>query len=147
MPWPKLIQVFLGSTLGIAILLGGAVGVGFLLVRQFSALPPRPVFENDFPSPSPSAVVASPTLTPTPTPVPSPAELEPGAYRAVVAYPSGLAVRELPSVEANQVGGVDFQQRVVVLETSGDQDWQRIRTESGELQGWVKAGNIEKLEE
>lgn len=91
MPWPKLIQVFLGSTLGIAILLGGAVGVGFLLVRQFSALPPRPVFENDFPSPSPSAVVASPTLTPTPTPVPSPAELEPGAYRAVVAYPSGLA--------------------------------------------------------
>jgi hypothetical protein len=34
----------------------------------------------------------------------------------------------------------------VVLEESPDKEWQRIRVEDGNREGWVKGGNTEKVE-
>jgi hypothetical protein len=35
----------------------------------------------------------------------------------------------------------------VGLEESADKKWQRIRQETGDEKGWVKAGNIERVDE
>ncbi len=148
MKWSQIIQFLLGSTLGLSILAGATIGIGYLLIQQLSAPPPRPVFDNDFsasPKPAPKQKATPKPVAKPPSPSPTPA-LEAGAYLAIVSYPEGLAVRDNPSSEAERIGGVDAQQRIVVLETSPDQQWQRIRSESGNLEGWVKAGNTEKVQ-
>jgi hypothetical protein len=47
MKWSKVAQFLLGSFLGIAILVGSALGAGYFLIKRLSQPPPRPVFDND----------------------------------------------------------------------------------------------------
>jgi hypothetical protein len=94
------------------------------------------------PTPSPGQVNASPIPTVSPTVSPSP--LESGAYEAKVSQPIGLIVRQDPSADAAQIGGVDYNQKVIVLGTSPDGNWMRVRLADGGLEGWVKAGNVEQ---
>jgi hypothetical protein len=144
MKLPKLFRFLLGSTLGLVILGIGLLGLGYYAVQRMSALPERPVFENERNNtPSPSAANPSPTnQTPTEsTPSPSPTD----GYLATVSFSSGLSVRDNPSSDAARIGGVEFNQEVVVLEDSSDGDWQRIRSQTSDLEGWVKAGNLKRV--
>jgi Bacterial SH3 domain len=139
---PKFFRFLLGSTLGLVILGIGLLGLGYFVVQRMSALPERPVFENERNKPSPS-----PSATPSPTSQ-TPAESTPSptdGYLATVNFPSGLSVRDNPSSDAARIGGVEFNQEVVVLEDSSDGDWQRIRSQTSDLEGWVKAGNLKRV--
>ncbi len=116
---------------------------------KLTTIPERPVFPND------KKVVqianAKPTSTAKASPVsessdtPSPKPLEPGAYRALVTQPIGLILRDSANRDANRIGGVGYNEKVVVLEDSPDKEWQRIRVEDGNREGWVKGGNTEKV--
>lgn len=116
---------------------------------KLTTIPERPVFPND------KKIVqianAKPTSTAKASPVsessdtPSPKPLEPGAYRALVTQPIGLILRDSANRDANRIGGVGYNEKVVVLEDSPDKEWQRIRVEDGNREGWVKGGNTEKV--
>lgn len=137
MKWSKILQFLIGSTLGVAVLVGGAVGAGYYLVKRLSTPPPRPTFANDRPSPAPKSAKSQAKG--------SGEKLEPGAYLAIVTYPDGLSVRDRPEADAGQVSSVDFQQEVVVLEETADRQWQHIRSQTSAIKGWVKGGNTEKV--
>lgn len=147
-------KVFTGVLLALAILFfTGVAGVRYFMWRM-TELPPRPVFANDNPSkpkplppekpaaPAASPAAAQPSVAPAASPTPTPS---PAAATARVSQPVGLIVREGPSRESSQVGGVAFEQTVTVLETSPDGDWQKIRVTDSGLEGWVKAGNTQPI--
>jgi hypothetical protein len=50
-------------------------------------------------------------------------------------------------LESTSVGGVEYNETVVVLEESADKEWQRVRLEDGSQEGWIKAGNTERIAE
>lgn len=72
-------------------------------------------------------------------------ELPPNAYRALVTWPQGLSLRAEPSINAGRVGGVYFDDQVIILESSADGQWQRVRVPGGNQEGWVKAGNTKRI--
>ena len=148
-------KVFTGVVLALAILFfTGVAGVRYFMWR-ITELPPRPVFANDNPSQpkplppeKPAAPAAPPAAAQPPSPVASPTPTPtPAAATARVSQPVGLIVREGPSRDSAQVGGVAFEQTVTVLETSPDGDWQKIRVTDSGLEGWVKAGNMQPIEQ
>lgn len=67
-----------------------------------------------------------------------------GAFSARVTQPIGLVVRDAPGGEGGSIGGVDFNERVTVIETNADKSWQKIRLSNGQ-EGWVRAGNVEQV--
>lgn len=150
MKWSSIAKFLLGSILGIALLSIGGLAMGYYFMTRLTQAPPKPIFANDVqPTENPAQSTAdsadATAANSAPTPTSSTSPLEPGTYRVQVVYAGGLLLRDSPSVEANQIGGVAYNQQVVVLEESADQIWQRVRLESGE-EGWVKAGNVERTE-
>ncbi len=148
MSWSGLLKVFTGLFLAIALLAGGSFVAAQFLIAKLSTPPPRPVFSNDKPS-SPTKVAAKPKAVSTdrPDPVdasPSPKPLPPGAYEGRVSQSIGLILRDAPGRDSGQIGGIEYNDKVTVLETSSDGDWQKVRLQSSDREGWVKAGNIEK---
>ncbi len=53
-------------------------------------------------------------------------------------------MRSQPDLDAERIGSLDYNQRIAVLEQSQDQKWQHVRLADSDLEGWVKAGNIER---
>jgi Bacterial SH3 domain len=146
----------LGFFLAIFILVGGAVGVAYYLFTKMSVNPPKPIFAEEQKQSSPIAKpVSLPTgakskqdkkATPTPSESPTTKELPPGAYKARVSWPEGLSIRDQPNLDSNRVNGVAYNQEVFVLQESDDKRWQKIRIIEGGEEGWIKAGNIEKVD-
>lgn len=59
--------------------------------------------------------------------------------------PIGLILRDTPSAEANRIGGIAYQEKVVVLGESDDKQWQKVRVLTDrDRTGWIKGGNTEK---
>ncbi len=165
MKWSNVLSFFAGIfnlitgiTLAIALLSTGAWFAANYTITKLTAPPPRPAFPNDKSANAPKTTIAPPKLvkaksvsanqpepfiTTVASASPKP-KLEPGAYPARVTQPIGLVLRDAPTRDSNQVGGVEFNQRVVVLEESADKGWQRIRVENGDRQGWVKVGNTQR---
>ncbi|MEH2372145.1 SH3 domain-containing protein [Nostoc sp.] len=158
-------KFILGFLLAIAVLIGGGVAVALYFMNRTGIPPAKPVFSNDAPSVKGQATKATetgagkPTLTPgtntkssslnstsTPTPTESPKALPSRAYRGRVSWAQGLSLRSQPNQEAERIGGVGFNQKIIILEESEDKSWQKIRLEGSEQEGWVKAGNTEKVE-
>lgn len=145
-----LFKFLLGFILAIALLaLGGYAGARYLMAR-LTAPPPRPVFANDKqPTSTRSAGSQASTKSAQVQSASSPASpqpsLEPGAYQARVVQPIGLILRDGPSRDSGQIGGIEYNSRVVVVEESSDKEWQRVRLENSDREGWVKAGNTERL--
>ncbi|MEZ2227994.1 MULTISPECIES: SH3 domain-containing protein [unclassified Microcoleus] len=143
-------KFLVGFLLAIVLMAGASVAAALYFAAKLTTIPERPVFPND------KKVVqianAKPTSTAKASPVsessdtPSPKPLEPGAYRALVTQPIGLILRDSANRDANRIGGVGYNEKVVVLEDSPDKEWQRIRVEDGNREGWVKGGNTEKVE-
>lgn len=159
----NILKTILGVLLAMAILVGGGAALAIYFMNRTSINPPKPVFSNDNASvkaeaaktPTPGATTAanSPsksTPNPQPTPTKSPLEeekpLPPGAYQATVTWSQGLILRAEPQVNAERLGGVGFNAKVIVLEFSDDKTWQKIRIEDSGKEAWVKAGNTQKVE-
>ncbi|MEH2241113.1 SH3 domain-containing protein [Nostoc sp.] len=162
-------KFILGFFLAIAVLVGGGVAVALYFMNRTGMSPAKPVFSNDSPSVKAQAPKAteprggklalkpgtqtqsspSSTSTPTESPkaTPSPKPLPSGAYRGRVNWAEGLSLRSQPNQEAERIGGVGFNQKIIVLEESEDKAWQKIRLEGSEQEGWVKAGNTEKVDQ
>jgi len=142
----NLAKVLTGIIFALTLLTIGGLTIARYLVEEFTAPPPKPIFaEEQNPPPSPSAqpkptsgaaIVASP---PTPTPKPSPTPSRPSGKEARVTWSEGLVLRNTP--DGDPSGGVDYNDKVVLLETSPDGNWQKIWIDGQE--GWVKAGNVE----
>ncbi len=163
-----ILQFVLGFILGIALLSGVAVGAAYFYLSSISEYPPKPTFPEEESSPtaetepepaSPSvetgteetttaetnreteeATEAEPESKPEP-----PKELPPGAYKARVTWSEGLSLRAEPSTNAERIGGVDFNDEIIILEESEDKQWQRVRVGESDREGWVKAGNVERV--
>lgn len=69
------------------------------------------------------------------------------AYQARVTWPNGLSLRDRPSANASRVGGVYYDDKLVIIEESSDGDWQKVYVPDSGEQAWVKAGNVEKINE
>ncbi|WP_445171338.1 SH3 domain-containing protein [Microcoleus sp.] len=143
-------KFLVGFLLAIVLMAGASVAAALYFAAKLTTVPERPVFPNDK-TPVPiagaapkSTVQASPVSTSSDAPSPKP--LEPGAYRALVTQPIGLILRDTGGRDSNRIGGVGYKEKVVVLEESPDKEWQRIRIEDDNREGWVKGGNTEKVE-
>jgi hypothetical protein len=154
MSWSGIAKFFTGFVLAIAVLFFAGVSTTRYLITRFTTPPPRPTFPNepsaqaDAPAESVSppaeppieAVQPSPTLTPSATPT-----NPPGAYEALVTQPIGLILRQEPTQDSEQIGGIGYEEQVVVLEESSDGEWLKVRTSENNAEGWVKSGNTERL--
>lgn len=158
------LKFILGFFLAIAILAVGGAAAALYFMNKSSVIPAKPVFVNDSTSlkaqvpasavigststqepETKKAPVSSPKATAKASPkVPSPKPLPPGAYAARVTWRQGLVMRGEAKQDAERVGSVGYNQKILVLEESSDQAWQKIRTPDGKIDGWVKAGNTKK---
>lgn len=153
MSWSDLTKVLSGVFLAIALMVSGCFFAAQYIIAQFTAPPSKPTFPNDNPSakarlqPAPAVkpVATKPLPKPEVSPKPSPTPSDSVGYRARITLSQGLNLRESPSREAARIGGVDINTRITVLETSSDQEWQRVRLESSGREGWVKAGYTERI--
>ncbi|HSM84425.1 MAG TPA: SH3 domain-containing protein [Nodosilinea sp.] len=146
-------KLILGVAIALMLLSMAGVATARYFMGRLSVLPPKPLYGDemggDMPAPeaAPGAVPeAAPEAAPVVEPPPAAPALEPGAYNAVVVQPIGLVMREGPGVEFPQVGGVDENEAVVVIEEPADQAWVKVRVVSNGQEGWVKAGNTRRVE-
>lgn len=146
MRWSNILKLVLGFLFAIALLAGGGVVAARIIIARYNAAPPKPMFPNDTPTAAkPSSTAASkPADTPKPSTSPKAKPLPSGAYQARVTQSIGLIVRDAPTGDSAQVGGVDYNDRVTVLEANADGTWQKIRF-GADKEGWVRTGNVEQL--
>jgi Bacterial SH3 domain len=157
----KSIQLIIGIFLGLAGLVAIMGGAGYyLFVTQMSTRPPKPVFAEERGVPKPIAAKgkttkgnAAKTTAAAPSPAPvaadllnpdNPDKLPPGSYDAKVIWKDGLSLKKEPNSGSTKVGGVAFNASVAIVKTSDDKQWVLIQSETDNIQGWVKAGNIDK---
>ncbi|MEL6247173.1 MAG: SH3 domain-containing protein [Cyanobacteria bacterium J06627_15] len=156
-----LTKFVLGVFLALVVIGLAGVSVTKYFLTRLTYLPERPVYSNDSPAEAPTAAAApdaadtaeanppqpftdAASATPVTEPEPEP-EPEPQAdvlYEATVVQAIGLLVRSGPGAEHGQLGGVDFQDQLEVLEESNG--WLRVRSDNGQ-EGWVKGGgNVQR---
>lgn len=152
-------QFILGFLIGVVLLAAGVAGATYVFLSSMAFRPPKPVFSEEAEqqkAENRTAKTNQPSAQPTeasqaepePEPEPEPEEeLPSGAYRATVTWSEGLSIRAEPELDAERIGGVEYNREVIVLKESGDRNWQQIRIPDSELEGWVKSGNIEKIAE
>ncbi|HZG39663.1 MAG TPA: SH3 domain-containing protein [Nodosilinea sp.] len=147
-------KLILGVAVALILLSMAGVATARYFMGRLSVLPPKPLYGDEMPTAvSPDAPEAAPEAVAEAPPEADPAveppdepALEPGAYNATVVQPIGLVMREGPGVEFPQVGGVDVNEAVVVLEEPADQTWVKVRVVANGQEGWVKAGNTRRSE-
>ncbi|NEP84073.1 MAG: SH3 domain-containing protein [Okeania sp. SIO3C4] len=141
----SLFKFLVGFILAILLLVGASAAAVLYFAAKLTKMPEKPIFTNEKPiaqkvsmsSPG-SANTTSQNLS---------NQLAPGTYRAIVVEPIGLILRDTPSRDANRIGGISYQEKVIVLEESSDKRWQKVRVDDGSNRtGWVSGGNTEKLE-
>ncbi len=156
-----LFQFVIGFFFGLIFFTAGIAGGAYFFLNQTATNPEKQVFSEEKPKeekPKEEKVetTAEQTNTKTKTETtkqpeetavkPEPEEKLPnGAYFARVTWSTGLSLRDGPSKEAERIGGVGFDRKIIILSTSNDGDWQKIRIPGSEQEGWVKAGNIAKV--
>lgn len=161
-------KLILGVVIALALLSMAGVATARYFMARLAVLPPKPLYGAELPAtpapepaapaaeapaapPPEAAPAAAPPATPEPAAAPAPesepaAELPPGSYQAVVTQPIGLIIRSGPGTEHGQVGGVDYNAELIVLEEPADQGWIKVRVASTGSEGWVKAGNTRRQE-
>ncbi len=150
------LQFILGFVMGVSIIGGIGVGAGYYYFSRMSSnLPKKPIYEEE--TQNKSQISTSPTeesetifadipLFPGESnQAPEPEKIPQNAYYARVTWPQGLSLRSEPSVNSTRVGGVGYNAKILILEQSSDQKWQRIQIPTSKQEGWVKAGNIKRV--
>ncbi len=154
----KSVQLLIGILTGLVGLAAIFGGVGYyFFITQMSTHPPKPIFAEERGGVKPIAAKPKPKSKPSVAAIPSPApaakdplnpnapeKLPPGAYDAKVVWKDGLSLKKDPELGAAKVGGVAFNAKVAIVKTSDDRQWVLIQSETDNLQGWVRAGNIDK---
>jgi hypothetical protein len=146
-------QFIFGFILGVLLLVAGSVGAAFFFFNRMASAPPKPVFSETIPeSPvkpetkSTDSTTESKTVEKKSEPKKEEEEEMPAnAYKAKVSWSGGLSLRAEPSLEAERVGGVDYNTEVLVIKESDDKVWQQIRLSDG-TEAWIKAGNLKKID-
>ena len=140
-------KLTLGVFLAFILMSLAGVATARYFMAKLSVLPPKPVYENDvaLQVEAANAQAEAPPVPVETAPAPATEELPPDSYLAVVVQPIGLVMRSGPGAENPQLGGVDHQDRVIVLETDEAGNWMKVRVEATGQEGWVKAGNTEAV--
>ncbi len=147
-------KLILGVAIALVLLSMAGVATARYFMARLSVLPPQPLYEGEQPVqvsaevPPPGSEAqpvapppeVAPETVPAPTLSPEP-DLPPNAYDAVVIQPIGLVLREGPGTNFPQVGGVDYEAEIMVLEEPADQLWIKVRVLANGQEGWVKSGN------
>lgn len=160
-----LFQFILGFLLGVVLLTGGTAALGFVFFSRMAAPPPKPLFnaekqQKDKNANKPAAKAPAKTQTtpkaeeqpvkqeskPEPSPQEEEEKLPPGAYKATVSWSEGLSLRDQAGPDAARTGGIMYNDEIIVLETSADGQWQKVRIPGSGEEGWIKAGNVQKVE-
>ena len=142
-------KFIVGVVLAMLILAGASVAAALYFAARLTELPERPSFPNDqtvaetnIPIPAPETEAEA-----TPTPEETATALAADQYRAVVIQPIGLILRDSASLDSNRIGGIGYEELVIVLEETEDGFWQRVQVEEDpDRIGWVKGGNTEAIE-
>ncbi len=147
-------KFIVGFFIGIFLLAASGAVAAYYFWTRLSITPSKPIFAEEQPKKltnvkkttvlKASNPKSSNTLAPTPSKPPE-KELPPGAFKARVTWKEGLSLRDAPSLESNRIGGVGFNQQIYVLKESDDGKWQQVRLVEGAEEGWIKAGNTEKV--
>ncbi|MDJ0600174.1 MAG: SH3 domain-containing protein [Crocosphaera sp.] len=153
-------QFLLGFFLGIFLLVGGTASLAYVVFSRMNANPEKPLFAEEKPPETTAKADTQPVTQPQTKTQPveevvatesfieeETEELPDGAYRAKVTWSTGLSVRSQPDSNAERVGGVEYNSEVIILQTSADGDWQQVRLPNSQQEGWVKAGNVAKIDE
>ena len=144
----SLVKLVLGFVIAIALLVSGSVALALIFINRASSPPPKPIFANDSSAVKKTANITKPktsTLATKKAPKSKPSPLALGSYQARVTWNQGLSLRAEPSLDAERIGSLDYNQKITVLQQSKDEKWQQIRLDDSELQGWVKAGNTARV--
>ncbi|NEO29543.1 MAG: SH3 domain-containing protein [Symploca sp. SIO3C6] len=153
----RIAQFIIGFLLGVSILVGSTIAVAYYFFTKLAVTPPKPIFAEEEPQDSDNAKQASSEPVPksqasksSNQPIAiennsSAPKLEPGAYQARVTWPEGLSLRQSPSLDAVRIGGVAYNQEIIILKESDDKRWQRVRLLNSQQEGWVKAGNVRRV--
>jgi Bacterial SH3 domain len=143
------IKIFLGVILGFLTL--GVLGAGagyYFFVTTLSAKPSKPAFaEERNPVKAPKPIAKKPAPTPSKSPhekTKEEKELPPGAYGATVIWETGVSLRQEPTDGSAKNGGVGFKEKVMVLKENADKSWVQVRNADSTVEGWLKAGNVER---
>jgi hypothetical protein len=142
-------QFIIGFILGVTLITTITAGLGYLYFRQMSVLPKKP----EFPEVKKTEVVTKKSTTNSETTeitseaatTPAAEELPPNAYKAKVTWPQGLSLRDEPDSNAATIGGIAYDNEIVVLEETSDKKWQKVLIPWSEQEGWVRGGNTEKI--
>ena len=151
-------QFIIGFILGIIFFSTGIAGAAYLYFTTTGANPSKPTFPEEK---QPKVAQEQPSSTSANKNDSSPAHssskpetkpekkdnLPPGAYRAKVTWSTGLSLRSGPSKDAERIGGVEYDWEIIILGYSDDRQWQQVRMPGSGKEGWVKAGNVAKIEE
>ncbi|MBP0017576.1 MAG: SH3 domain-containing protein [Cyanobacteria bacterium SBLK] len=142
-------QFLLGVILGISILGVSGAAAGYYFFSKMAVTPSKPVFPEERPqsSEAPATSEAGGQEEEATIPKPTPAELPSGAYRVRVNWPDGLSLRDKPSLDANRLEVIPYEAEMIVLRTTDDGKWDRVRLPGSSNEGWVKAGNSDRIEE
>ncbi|MCG8367831.1 MAG: SH3 domain-containing protein [Pseudanabaenales cyanobacterium] len=145
-----LTKLVLGVFFAFILISLAGVATARYFMAKLAVSPEKPIFANGISSveepPSTQPIdAASTSISPPPNQLDAAIELEPGAYKAVVIQPIGLVLREGPGRDFPQLGGVEYNEQIIVLGESEDKQWLRIRLPVSGQRGWVKAGNTEKI--
>jgi hypothetical protein len=136
---------FLSAFMLALALLGGASFVAVqYLIAQYAAAPPKPTFPNDKANLAKAAVTKAPAAA-APAAAPSPKPSESPGYRAKVTLDIGLNIREVPESDSPRIGGVDYNEEIIILQDSDDKNWQKIRLPESNVEGWIKAGYTQRV--
>ena len=168
----SLFQFIIGFFLGIIFFSAGIAGAAYLFFHNVSSNPDKHIFAEEKSSPTETETVSKinqetqpaqtntiedkkPEKTSIKTQSDKPQsdieakldteELPPGAYFARVTWSTGLSLRAEPSKNAQRVGGIGYNTKIIILETSDDGRWQKMRFPKSGQEAWIKAGNVAKV--
>ncbi|PSF38100.1 peptide-binding protein [Aphanothece hegewaldii CCALA 016] len=144
------LQFIIGFILGVVLLAGASAAVAYVILSKMSSPPDKPLFaeEKKQQALAKKATTTEPNKAATNpvTEVKSLEDIPTGTYKAFVSWSDGLSLRAEPSTEAARLGSLGYKAEIMVLGTSDDGNWQRVKVISTNQEGWIKAGNIEKVQ-
>ncbi|BAQ64211.1 SH3 domain-containing protein [Geminocystis sp. NIES-3709] len=151
----SLFQFIIGFFLGIILFGAGIAGGAYFFLTNVAVNPSKHLFAEEKSTSEKKETPKSEKIKQEESPKPeetkaeeTPSETEKlpdGAYKAKVTWSTGLSLRSDASTDAERVGGIDYNTEIIILSTSSDGQWQKVRIPNSGQEGWVKSGNVEKI--
>ena len=125
----------IGFTLGLTILVGGsAAAIYYFWINKTTMTPPKPIFDEETVTKKKNQTAAKIVRK------------ESSLYKARIIAIKGVSLRSEPNINADQVGGILYNEEVTIIEETPEKNWVKIKGKEKDQIGWVKMRNIEKIE-